>query len=164
MPWCPHCKTEYRNGFTQCADCGAPLVEQLPEEPSSDPIQPVLLMHCPSTFDADATVALLRSFEIACFSQPDSGGEKAYTGISLTGETIYVEQTQAEQAREIIRGFRRGHSHIDEEDAEALLAQTKEQEPPEPSSGFLSEKLPRIALLMLAAANLLYFLIQQYLQ
>jgi hypothetical protein len=31
MPWCPNCRYEYREGFTTCSDCGAALVEQLPE-------------------------------------------------------------------------------------------------------------------------------------
>lgn len=32
MPWCPKCKTEYRAGFTVCADCGSELVEEQPME------------------------------------------------------------------------------------------------------------------------------------
>lgn len=32
MPWCPKCKTEYREGFTVCADCGSELVEEEPVE------------------------------------------------------------------------------------------------------------------------------------
>lgn len=28
MPWCPKCKSEYREGFTVCADCGSKLVEE----------------------------------------------------------------------------------------------------------------------------------------
>lgn len=28
MPWCPKCKTEYREGFTICADCGSRLVDE----------------------------------------------------------------------------------------------------------------------------------------
>lgn len=32
MPWCPKCKTEYREGFTVCADCGSELVSELPVE------------------------------------------------------------------------------------------------------------------------------------
>ena len=32
MPWCPNCKNEYRAGITVCADCGAPLVDELTEE------------------------------------------------------------------------------------------------------------------------------------
>jgi hypothetical protein len=43
---CPQCKAEYRQGFTMCADCEVPLVEQLPgassgpgdsAEPGEDP-------------------------------------------------------------------------------------------------------------------------------
>ena len=30
MPWCPKCKSEYRQGFTVCADCGSKLVEEEP--------------------------------------------------------------------------------------------------------------------------------------
>ena len=30
MPWCPKCKSEYRKGFTVCADCGCELVEEEP--------------------------------------------------------------------------------------------------------------------------------------
>ena len=32
MPWCPNCKNEYREGITECADCGVELVDELPEE------------------------------------------------------------------------------------------------------------------------------------
>ena len=32
MPWCPKCKTEYREGFRVCADCGSVLVDELTEE------------------------------------------------------------------------------------------------------------------------------------
>lgn len=32
MPWCPNCKTEYREGIEKCADCGSTLVGSLNEE------------------------------------------------------------------------------------------------------------------------------------
>jgi hypothetical protein len=35
MPFCPSCRVEYRPGFAECADCGAPLVENLPPARSS---------------------------------------------------------------------------------------------------------------------------------
>ena len=31
MPWCPKCKAEYREGFTECAACHVPLVDTLPD-------------------------------------------------------------------------------------------------------------------------------------
>jgi len=30
MPYCPTCKTEYVEGKTECVDCGATLVDELP--------------------------------------------------------------------------------------------------------------------------------------
>ena len=32
MPWCPKCRNEYQKGVLLCSDCGATLVEELPEE------------------------------------------------------------------------------------------------------------------------------------
>ena len=28
--YCPECRSEYREGFTECVDCGVPLVSSLP--------------------------------------------------------------------------------------------------------------------------------------
>lgn len=33
MPFCPSCKYEYQSGVVECPDCGARLVDKLPEEP-----------------------------------------------------------------------------------------------------------------------------------
>lgn len=39
MPWCPKCKTEYREGFTVCADCGSELVAEEPGDSSDEKLQ-----------------------------------------------------------------------------------------------------------------------------
>lgn len=39
MPWCPKCKTEYREGFTVCADCGSELVEEEPAETPAEEVE-----------------------------------------------------------------------------------------------------------------------------
>jgi hypothetical protein len=36
--FCPECKSEYRRGFDQCADCAVPLVHELPREAPLDPV------------------------------------------------------------------------------------------------------------------------------
>lgn len=37
MPWCPKCKNEYREGFTECAECGCRLVESIQPEEAEQP-------------------------------------------------------------------------------------------------------------------------------
>ena len=39
--YCPECGVEYREGFTECADCHVPLVSGTPQEPP-DPFDPKL--------------------------------------------------------------------------------------------------------------------------
>lgn len=39
MLFCPNCRTEYRQEFTRCSDCGAALVAELPAWPEME--QPV---------------------------------------------------------------------------------------------------------------------------
>ena len=36
--FCPICRDEYREGFTECAECKVPLVETLPAIEPSEPI------------------------------------------------------------------------------------------------------------------------------
>ncbi len=48
--FCPRCKSEYRQGFYRCADCGVDLVSALPPEPDPPP---------PETDDAGADSIVL---------------------------------------------------------------------------------------------------------
>ncbi len=41
---CPKCRTEYRPGFTMCADCGLTLVAELPPNPPKEPETPLSLI------------------------------------------------------------------------------------------------------------------------
>ena len=42
LMYCPECRTEYREGFTECADCRVPLVAGTPPPDAADPFDPSL--------------------------------------------------------------------------------------------------------------------------
>lgn len=58
MPWCPNCKNEYRKGILVCSDCGAALVEELPEEDHNKVIMIAQKEEAQNYYD------LLKNFEI----------------------------------------------------------------------------------------------------
>lgn len=43
MPWCPKCRAEFREGFTQCNTCHIPLIDHEPDGteyvPALDPAE-----------------------------------------------------------------------------------------------------------------------------
>jgi hypothetical protein len=59
MPVCPRCSTEYRPEFTQCADCGEALVEQMPQ-PHSHPHAQVVSDVPAARFTTEAEAQIFR--------------------------------------------------------------------------------------------------------
>lgn len=123
MPWCPKCRTEYRPGFTKCADCGEDLVEELaplppapgerpgalPDRPGCRPLcAPALLTNLPDYQQAGMLAALLEENGMPSYLQEAPGYGRAaalYTGFSMGGWDVYVEAGQREAAREFLLAF-----------------------------------------------------------
>ena len=42
--FCPECRAEYREGFTECSDCGLPLVRELSPEPKREYVEFVTVL------------------------------------------------------------------------------------------------------------------------
>lgn len=51
--FCPKCRIEYREGYTECAECRAPLVEELPPEPEAEYVEWVTVL---TTSDQNAVM------------------------------------------------------------------------------------------------------------
>jgi hypothetical protein len=90
--YCPKCRTEYRPGFTICADCGLTLVAASPPESSKEP---------------EAQTTLVTVFE--SFSLP----EIAIARSILAGRIIKVSDTVADRAHALLADIERGNSNQD---------------------------------------------------
>jgi len=102
--YCPQCKAEYRPGFYECADCGVPLVYELPserpltleEEEAASPVEVF------STY-SQADVMLVKAFLDAEGVPYHLQGELySGSGIYLTPVILYVARSEADRVREML--------------------------------------------------------------
>jgi len=115
MPFCPNCRTEYRPGFTQCTDCGDPLVSELPELPRADEavqeLQLVKLLEFLTTTEAEMVRELLEENGIPALLR----GQADPLGIVSGAQPValLVAEQDLERAMEIYEAF---FGQADEED------------------------------------------------
>ena len=171
--FCPQCKTEYRPGFTTCADCGVPLVEVLPPEPVEE--EPADTGH--STLDGDL-VHILDTFnpgDVALIKSILEGEGIPYAFEGEHSQYVYgavpfrlmVPSEYADEAREVLEKLDLSLGRIDkgddrfeetEEDQDARNGAERartELEIPKSPTGLSMKWL--LAGLLLAGAFLAYF-------
>ena len=103
--FCPNCKTEYRPGFTECADCGVTLVYELPDEQSFVPTEDrdADLVSVYSTFnpgDVMFVKSLLDAEEIIYNFQ---GELFEGSGIFIAPAMLFVMKGDAQRVVEMLR-------------------------------------------------------------
>jgi hypothetical protein len=100
--FCPECKSEYRSGFTTCADCGVNLVESLDaaNARSADLTAPVLLW---SGVDAGTQAEICASLEDAHILYNDEPLDARLLYASLRNPLeIWVQKADADDARRTV--------------------------------------------------------------
>lgn len=171
MPWCPKCKAEYREGFTECSTCRVPLVDGLPEENAASKREkfvlpdgmekPIVVYTAKNRLEATTICDMLHENDVVAYDRPASFGQIVdYTGAdSRFGLSIIVDASQTARARELIEEMHRNLSEtpIDEE-ALARLAEEQAMDMPEqPMEDNISFKLlPLVIGVIVVALALLY--------
>lgn len=105
MPFCPNCRYEYRRGIETCSDCGAQLVDELPDEPYSPPPpsgNDVPIARAESLAIAEMWAELLGDEDIACRIQPAGMGDNVLVPGSQTFWEVRVAAIDARRARELL--------------------------------------------------------------
>lgn len=119
MPWCPVCKSEYRDGFYKCADCGVELIDSLPnEEPEiitpdesyfnyNEIINPTLLISATDEIQCKIIKNILLENDIKCYNKDIGCGTylKVCFGNTIYGTDIYVNEINFEKAKELVNVY-----------------------------------------------------------
>ena len=145
--WCPSCRSEYREGFTECADCGTALVEELPPEPASEP----KAESAPSLDPADDPVELTRlgavQAELLAAQLRDAGIPTDVSDVWAGGELVAVRYSEGSRVLVRRADLERGLALLDEFDHEpdrgdpidaddlAAQAEAAADDPSDPSTG-----------------------------
>lgn len=108
MPWCPKCKTEYREGYDTCSDCEAKLVDVLDVEQDLYSIGEIkdwaLLIQTFNENEAEIVESLLRPYDIPTLRKDRGAGGyvKIYMGMTNLGIDLYVPANRYWEAKDLI--------------------------------------------------------------
>lgn len=130
--FCPECRSEYREGFTQCADCRVPLVDVLPDPtgPATEPFARIVTVY--RTSDA-ALIALARSLLESAGIQYEAKGEGIQDFFALgrvansfnivVGPVeIQVEEGDAEEAAALLKDLEADAQLLAEDESIELIS------------------------------------------
>jgi hypothetical protein len=105
--YCPQCLTEYRDGFTECADCHVSLAPGVPPNSTAEghTVNLVTVLETSDRFAVNLAKATLEDAGIEYVTGGDDIVERALTGMSPMGSQaarIQVESVHADEAREAL--------------------------------------------------------------
>lgn len=126
MPWCPKCKTEYRDGFTHCNDCGAELVDETENRPEEEKdrharikkeqkiqtkieyIEEALLVNVNNEVETAYITSMLEQEGIAYRMVDEDVGQylSIVHGRSFLGKNIYVSAEDIDKANKIMDSYK----------------------------------------------------------
>lgn len=127
MPFCPDCRYEYEPHVTVCPDCGAALIDKLPEAASDTAENDYVLLTKVSEREVASLEAFLKSegFHVVPFFDHEGAVMRMYAGRSCFGASLYVPKDELPDAKEALTAFHRAPDWSDvdfDEDTEAEAA------------------------------------------
>jgi hypothetical protein len=103
---CPRCLTEYRDGFSECADCRVPLADGPPPaaQPPEHEVNLVTVLETSDPFLMNLAKATLEDAGIEYVVAGDDAGERLLTGMPVGAQPLQfqVEAASAAKAREAL--------------------------------------------------------------
>jgi hypothetical protein len=100
--FCPKCKTEYREGFSVCADCNVDLVRELPPEPTPEYIKYEQIMVTYNPADVALIKSILDAEDIIYYFH---GENFMHVRPLVELARLMVDKEDAESAKELLKNL-----------------------------------------------------------
>jgi hypothetical protein len=100
---CPSCRSEYVEGIRECSDCGVKLVAELPELEHVG--EPLSMVRVTGPREAPMIEELLKHNEIDVILQGEASASTLPAAGDLSEVRIWVPESSAQRAAEIIEAF-----------------------------------------------------------
>lgn len=120
--YCPRCRTEYRSGFTVCADCHEALVQELPRERARPPrperaqtLGDLVVVYEVSVPEAEMMRSVLEGSGIAAAVKSGQSGAYPVTVGDMGQGHVLVRRSDAQRAREVIETALEGELRLQED-------------------------------------------------
>jgi len=97
--FCPNCRSEYREGFTVCAECNVALVPELPPEPEPEYVEWVTVLTTSDESSALVAETVLEAAEIPCAIKGE-GLEEIFP--TMNAKEVQVPVEYEEEARQLL--------------------------------------------------------------
>ena len=118
--YCPECGSEYREGFTTCADCEVPLTEAPPPEPIHPDVNLVTVFEGTDPAAVALAESLLLQEKIPYLKRGEEV-QDLFPGFSPLGPILFqVPEEHGEAAFEVLGELRHGNLEPGGEAAQAL--------------------------------------------
>src|SRR5689334_16565117 len=103
MPFCPRCRSEYRPGFSRCADCDVALVDALPAPPPEDPSEGWMEIYRGSELQSNVVRAALEESDIPTLSPDEQVSTLGwYAPGTFNFVRVLVKASDAARAKEVL--------------------------------------------------------------
>ncbi|MBN2381945.1 DUF2007 domain-containing protein [bacterium] len=130
--FCPRCRAEYREGFTECAECKVPLIEILPDLPEEESEEYVAVVTSTDLSELMVIKSILESADIPYFTRGEEVlglfpglPEGQHSGPDGGLVSVHVPVAMAQEAIELLK-------HLEDLPAD----EENEQDPDGPEQGY----------------------------
>ena len=111
--FCPKCRSEYREGFSKCADCHVELIRELaalpPEPKSGDFVEYKELLSTYNLADLSFIESILDSEEIIYFMQNEEFNTLTFSPQPVR---VMVNTDQMDEAKTLLKDFEPKYSRL----------------------------------------------------